>query len=809
MSSRIPSAVAFFAVFIVPTLPAQSGYRDAPLAIARMLDARPTPVLSLSPRRNWFVLAERKGQLAPITEVAAPHLKLAGSRIDPRSNGPANATGYLGLTLQRAKDRTQIVVAVPEGGRLSGPDWAPDGAKFTFTQTTDQGISLFLADTTGAVRRLTGPVLNLTHGPGCEWLDAGAKLLCATIPAGRGAAPVRSVTPTSAITQETEGKGVPAPTYEDLLKDATDEAFFEYYFATQYLIIGLDGKTTPFGPAGLITSVNPSPDDQWFLVNTVHRPYSYLFPWSRFPSRTELWRRDGSVAKVLGDRARIESTPNVRGAVLPGARGYRWRSDVAATLVWMEALDGGDPRTVADKRDRILALEAPFTGAPVTLAETEWRAGSLTWGRADFALLGESNAKERKSRTWIIDPSKPNTPGRLLFARSSDDRYGDPGSPLMMQTPDGRSLLQFSRNGKSLWLTGAGASPEGDRPFLDQLDLAMLKTKRLFRSQAPYYESVVAALDADAGTFLTRRESKTEPANYVQREMVLRRAPIQLTDVKDPAPEFAGVTSQLITYTRADGVKLSGTVYLPAGYNAARDGRLPFLFWVYPAEFGSADAASQVSGSPYRFVRPTGASQLFMLTQGYGVLDNPTFPIVGANGVEPNDSYVEQLELSAKAAIDTLVAMGVGDRDRMAVGGHSYGAFTTANLLAHTRLFKAGIARSGAYNRSLTPFGFQSELRTYWEAEAVYNRMAPFNYADKLKDPILFIHGADDDNQGTFPIQSERMYAAVKGNGGTARLVMLPGERHGYAARESIGQTLAEMSGWLDKYLKAPKALVP
>lgn len=810
MSIRRQAPLVAFAVALAAgPVSAQSGYRDAPAAIAKMLDARPTPVLSLSPRRNWFVLAERKGLLPPITEVAAPHLKLAGTRVDPRTNGPANQTGYLGLTLQRAKDRSQVVVQVPAGGRLSGPDWSPDGAKFTFTQSSNDGISLFLGDTTGAVRRLTGPILNLTHGGACDWLDGGARLLCATIPANRGPAPVRSETPTSAIAQETAGKGVPAPTYEDLLKDPTDEKFFDYYFVTQYAIVELDGKMTPFGKAGMVMSVTPSPDDQWFIVSTLHQPYSYLFPWSRFPARTEIWKRDGTVAKILDDKQAIQSAVNVRGATLPGPRGFRWRSDVAATLLWTEALDGGDPRTAVPKRDRILALDAPFIGDGKLFFETEWRAGGITWGRPDFALLSESNAKDRKSRTWIIDPSKPQAAPRLLWERSSDDRYGDPGSPMMMQTPDGRSLLQFSKDGKSLWLSGAGASPEGDRPFLDKLDLATLKTTRLFRSEAPYYESVVAALDADGGTFLTRRESKTEPGNYFQRDVIKRRAPTALTDVKDPAPEFAGITSKLITYTRADGVKLSGTVYLPAGYDAARDGRLPFLLWVYPAEFGSADAASQISGSPYRFVRPSGASQLFLLTQGYGILDNPTFPIVGRDGKEPNDTYVEQLEMSAKAAIDTLVAMGVGDRDRMAVGGHSYGAFTTANLLAHTRLFKAGIARSGAYNRSLTPFGFQNEQRTYWESQDVYNRMAPFNYADKLKDPILFIHGVDDDNQGTFPIQSERMYAAVKGNGGTARLVMLPGERHGYAARESIGQTLAEMTNWLDRFVKGKKELTP
>jgi dipeptidyl aminopeptidase/acylaminoacyl peptidase len=412
------------------------------------------------------------------------------------------------------------------------------------------------------------------------------------------------------------------------------------------------------------------------------------------------------------------------------------------------------------------------------------------------------------TRTWIINPSNPAAPPRKLWERSSDDRYGNPGSPMMMQTPDGRSLLHFSRDGRSLWLTGAGSSPEGDRPFLDRLDLRTLQTTRLWQSQAPYYESIVAALDADRGTWLTRRESQDEPANYWQRDLVLRRAPIQLTDAPDPAPAFAGVSKERLTYTRADGVVLSGTLYLPPGYDRGRDGPLPTLFWVYPSEFATADAASQVTGSPYRFTRPGGASHLFLLTQGYAVFDNPTFPIVARDGGESNDTYVEQLELSAKAAIDTLVAMGVTNRDLVAVGGHSYGAFTTANLLAHTRLFKAGLARSGAYNRTLTPFGFQSERRTYWEAQDVYLRMSPFNYANQLEDPILFIHGMDDNNQGTFPIQSERMYAAVKGNGGTARLVMLPNESHGYAARESVGHALAEMTEWLDRYLK-PKAMVP
>jgi dipeptidyl aminopeptidase/acylaminoacyl peptidase len=787
----------------------QDGYRQPAAQIAQMLDARPTPNLSLSPGRDWFVLQERAGLLPSIEEVAAPHLKLAGTRLNPATNGPAGSTGSIAMSLQRVRDQKIVPLTMPPGGKLSGPQWSPDGARFVFTQTTANGISLYVVDTTGSVRPVLGPILNAAHGSPCQWLDSGEQLLCATVPADRGAAPTRSEVPTGPATEESMGTAAPAPTYQDLLRDPTDEALFEYYFTTQYMIVSLDGTMTPFGTKGLTVSVNPSPDGDWFLVQTVQKPFSYQYPWSRFPARTEVWRKDGTVAKVLKNTTEVEITPTARGAVLPGPRAWRWHGDAPATLMWTEALDGGDPKASIAKRDRIMALAAPFTGNGEVFAETEWRAGGITWGRPDFALLSESWPESRMTRTWIINPSAPGSAPRLLWERKSDDRYGNPGSPLTRQTTDGRSLLHFSRDGRSLWLTGAGASPAGDQPFLDRLDLRTLKTTRLWQSESPYYETVVDAIDADAGVFLTRRESQQEPGNYFQRDIRRRRAPIQLTDVPDPAPAFAGITSTMINYTRADGIKLSGRLYLPAGYDAARDGALPFLLWVYPAEFASAEAASQVSGSPYRFTRPGGASHLFLLTQGYGILDNPTFPIVGTDSIEPNDSYVEQLELSAKAAIDTLVAMGVADRGRVAVGGHSYGAFTTANLLAHTRLFKAGIARSGAYNRTLTPFGFQSERRNYWEAQDVYLKMSPFNFANQIKDPILFIHGADDNNQGTFPVQSTRMYAAVKGNGGTTRLVMLPGEAHGYSARESVGHTLAEMTEWLDRYLKAPREMTP
>ena len=194
------------------------------------------------------------------------------------------------------------------------------------------------------------------------------------------------------------------------------------------------------------------------------------------------------------------------------------------------------------------------------------------------------------------------------------------------------------------------------------------------------------------------------------------------------------------------------------------------------------------------------------MLNGYAVLDNAAMPIVG-DPRTVNDHFVEQVVMDAKAAVEKAVAMGVTDPARVGVGGHSYGAFMTANLLCHTDLFAAGIARSGAYNRTLTPFGFQSESRTLWQAPDMYFKVSPFLSADKIKGALLLIHGEADNNPGTFPVQSERMYQAVRGNSGTVRYVSLPYESHGYEARESVGHTLYEMITWFDKYVKnAPSA---
>jgi dipeptidyl aminopeptidase/acylaminoacyl peptidase len=798
-------ATVALSLIVAPGAYAQA-YKQPPAPIAQILDAPATPAVQLSPDRTTLLLLERPG-LPSIADVSAPELRLAGLRFDPNTNGPSRENNYTAMSLMPVSGGAtrRIAMTLPAGASIANVQWAPGGQKVAFTVTTQGTITLWVAElATATAKQVTSRALNGVLGAPCDWVDA-ARLACRTIPENRGAAPVQGGTPTGPIEQETmSGKAERAATYQDLLKSPTDEALFEYYATSQLVLVTLDGKLTKLGSPEMLRRVDASPDGRFLLVDVVHRPFSYQVPLQYFPTRTEVRDLTGAVARLVVDRPLVERVPWRGDATIPGPRSASWRADATSTLVWIEALDNGDPDVKAARRDRVLMLDAPFTASARTLVETEWRAGAIIWGRADLALASEAQQKDRKVRQWIIDPSGKAQP-RMLWERSSEDRYANPGSFMTVRNAAGRTVLLTSADGASAYLNGDGASAEGDRPFTDRLELATGKATRLFQSQAPYYEQPIAWIDERGGRLLTRRESKTDVPNYWSRDLVRRMAPMQLTRFADPAPQFAGVTSQLITYTRADGVKLSATVYLPPGYDKAKDGPLPFFLWAYPLEYRSREAASQVVGSPYRFVRPTGASHLFLLTQGYGVMDNPTMPIVGENGKEPNDTYVEQLVASARAAVDTIVAMGVADRERIGVGGHSYGAFMTANLLAHTRLFRAGIARSGAYNRTLTPFGFQGEDRTYWEANELYTTMSPFTNANKIKDPILLIHGMADDNTGTYPIQSERMYAALKGNGATTRYVQLPAEAHGYRARESVGHTLAEMVGWLDRFVKPRK----
>jgi dipeptidyl aminopeptidase/acylaminoacyl peptidase len=776
-----------------------SVYRTPPQVLVDIIDAPPTPAVQVDPHHQWLLLLERPS-LPPISELAERELRLGGLRFRPRNHAPSRSGYVTGLRLTRLADGTERRVSgIPEGARITNLRWSPDGSRFAFTNLLPDGVELWVADLAGAQARRIASGLNLTAGVDPRWLADSKTLVCALVDPGLGPEPAVSEVPPGPVLRESAGRAAPARTFQDLLKSASDETLFEYYLTSRLAKVTLDGQVTPIGASGLVFDVSPSPDGRYLLVETVHRPFSYLVPADRFPRKIEVWDLDGKPVHTAADLPLQEEIPISFDSVATGPREVSWREDAPATLFWVEALDGGDAGREAAERDRALQLAAPFQGSPATLATLPYRYAGVEWGNDNLALLNEFWFKTRKTRTWIVQPGGKAAPA-VLFDRSSEDRYSDPGFPLTTQDARGRTVLRTADNGRTLFLAGEGASAEGDRPFLDALDLSTRKTRRLFHSAAPYYEIPVDLLDDAGKQILQRRESVDQPPNFYVRDLASGKLR-QFTKFPHPTPQLAGAKKELIRYKRADGVQLTGTLYTPAGWKPA-DGPLPLVMWAYPQEFKSADAAGQVTDSPYRFVRAGAGSPLVWLTQGYAVLDDPTMPIVGEGTKEPNDSYVQQLVASAQAAVDEVVRRGVADRRRIAIGGHSYGAFTTANLLAHSDLFAAGIAESGAYNRTLTPFGFQSEERDIWHAAEIYVQMSPFMCADKVKNPLLLIHGQADNNPGTDPIQSERYFNALKGNGALARLVYLPLESHDYRGRESVLHVLWESYEWLDKYVK-------
>jgi dipeptidyl aminopeptidase/acylaminoacyl peptidase len=687
-------------------------------------------------------------------------------------------------------------VHLPADAYLSEPRWSPDSRYFAFTETTPAGIALWVGDAASAqARQIASVRINAVMGELLEWMPDSHTLLVETVPERRGNPPTDMRVPDGPIIQESDGKKAPAATFEDLLASPHDEDLFDYYATAQLATVDVaSGRLALVGKPAIFLDVSPSPDGSHILAVRVHHPYSYLLPVEAFPKDVEVWDRNGKLEYTLASLPLEEHVP-IEG-VPTGARDYEWLPTQAATLVWAEALDGGDTRAKVPYHDHLLMLAFPFKEQPKELAKLEQRFLRITWGENGIGLVRDYDRSRRWTRTFLLDASQPGKTLKLAWERSIRERYRDPGTPLMHTLANGKRVML--QQGSSIFLDGPGASAKGDFPFLDRFDLESLKAERIFQCADGAYESVTAVTSADGSRFITRHESPSEPPNYLMRTAGSneKRA---LTNFPDPQPELRGITKQIVTYKRADGVPLSFTLYLPPNYKQGE--RLPTIVWAYPLEFSDADTAGQVSGSSYRFTTISGISHLFLLTQGYAVLDNATMPVVGDPDTM-NNTYVEQIVSSAKAAIDKAAEMGVTDPNRVGVGGHSYGAFMTANLLAHSDLFRAGVARSGAYNRTLTPFGFQSERRTLWEAPEMYIKISPFMFADKIKHPILLIHGMADNNSGTFPIQSERMYQAIKGNGGIVRYVQLPYEAHGYVARESTEHTLYEMVAWFDKWVK-------
>jgi dipeptidyl aminopeptidase/acylaminoacyl peptidase len=799
MNKKIKMSV-IFTLIIFTAAWAENDYKMPPKAIADLVDAPGTPGVSVSPNKKHILILER-ASLPSIEELSQPELRLAGLRINPATNGRSRTRYYTGMIIQDLGSGVQKrVKGLPKNGRISNVSWSPNAKHIAMTVTHGVQINLYLVKAaSGRASLLLKTPLNAIYGSPFSWLSDSKSILAKTILSGREEPPRPSLVPQGPVIQENMGKIAPVRTYQDLLSNADDEALFAYYMNAQMVLVNLKGKAKNIGKPGMIRFAEPSPNGKYILMKTIHRPFSYLVPLYRFPMRVDVLDIHGKTISVLRDMPLAESLPKGFGAVLTGPRSFGWRADAGAVIYYVNALDGGDPKAAADFRDEIFTMDAPFNQSAESLMQLDLRYAGIMWGNDHIALAYTREWGTRRTTTWMMNPDKPAMPKKIID-RLYEDRYSDPGSPMLHRNKYGRNVLLFSQDGETVFLSGVGSSPDGDRPFVDEFNLMNGQSKRLWRSASPYYERPVTMIDGGKQVVLTSRETTEEPVNYYLRNMADGSVD-PVTNFTHPYPQMKGVYKEMITYKRHDGIDLSATLYLPPGRKPG-DGPLPLLMWAYPREFKTAKAASQVVGSPHRFVRISPTSPLIMLSYGYAVLSGPTMPIIGEGDKEPNDTYIKQLVSSAQAAADEMVKRGITTPDQMAIGGHSYGAFMVANLLAHSDIYQAGVARSGAYNRTLTPFGFQAEERTFWEAPEVYFAMSPFMHTQKVNEPILLIHGEADNNSGTFPVQSKRYYHALKGHGATAKLVMLPHESHGYRARESVMHMLWETANWLDTYVR-------
>ena len=825
LDAQLTSTPSFAAFSQAGTSEASSGYNRPPKNILDVMLAPTPPVPIVSPTADSILLVSWQNY-PTIARVATPFLRLAGVRVEPKNHSKHDTPGGYGITpcassfdLVHIADHAKVHVALPAGACPGDPMWTADGKHFAFVNIASDAVELWVGDArSGEAHQVPGVRLNPMFDDAAQWMPDQKMLLVKLVPNGMGATPAESSAPSGPGIQETEGQKGQSSTYEnrDTLTNKHDEDVFDYFATSQLALLNAEsGAITPIGKQANFESLDPAPDGVHILVTSIHKPYSYVTTYDRFPQEVEVWNVSNAsnvqihtVASLpLADRVPIHGVP-------VGPRDFSWRATDPATLVWAEALDGGDWNVNVPARDKILIQKAPFDSPAVELMRTEQRYAGFAWSELpNTALLTDYDENRHWFRAYIADIDHPAQKPRLVWDLSTDEHYKNPGSPVFRILANGRAVIR--EDGDSIYLRGVGSSPDGDRPFLDRLNLKTLKTERIFRSDKTSYERFLAFSASDTKNFLTWHQSPTDPPNAFVRtvgqslnapdgEAAFASTSAAITQLPDPTPEVRAIKKQLIKFKRADGLDLSFTLYTPPNYQPGK--RVPAILYAYPLDYADASTAGQVTGSQETFTQLR--QYRLLLLAGYAIIDNASFPIIG-DPKKAYDTYLDQLVADAKAAVDEAVRLGVVDPDRIGVTGHSHGALMTVNLVAHSDLFRAGVATSGSYNKTLTPFGFQSERRSVWEAPEVYMKVSPFFSADKLKVPLLIMHGAEDANPGTTPIQSTKLYEAIRGNGGTARLVVLPHEPHWYTALESNEQEIYEMVRWFDKYVKdapAPNA---
>lgn len=779
------------------------GYQTPSKEIVDLIDVQRAPAVWIDNARENMVFLYRDA-FKTIAELSEAELRLAGLRINPATNIGSRTTYYRDIKLQRLGKTGSAILDVkglPEKPRMANLIWSPDQKYLAFTNTDADGVRLWVIDVAKAeARMLSTQKLNANLDDVMNWMADSRSVLVRMVPDSRQPLiDTRAMIPTGPVISSNDGQKAQNRTYQDLLANRADEFNFEQLATSVIRQIDLDGNQTDWAPAAMYGQMSVSPDGNYVLVNTIERPFSYLVTYDRFPTTASVYNRAGQLLKTISQTPLTEELPQGYMACISGIRELRWRSDRPASLIYVQALDGGDPGREVEFRDEVFELPAPFDGTARSILKTRGRFLGITWGSEQLAVATDSWWNTRNMKTYLFNPSDPAQQPVVLWDRNYQNIYSNPGQFLTTRNQFNRQVL--SLNGSEAYLIGAGFSEKGQFPFLDKMDLKTRRITRLY--QSAYTDKLEELSDyiPEKQQLLVRIQSPTEFPNYYYRKLK-SKTPQQITFFENPFTSIAGIKKQVIKYKREDGVELSGMLYLPAGYDPASGEKLPMIMWAYPTEYKDKSSAGQSSQNPNQFTYPFWGSPIVWVAKGFAVLDKAAFPIVGEGSEQPNDTFVKQLVANAKAAIDAVDSLGYIDRTRVAVGGHSYGAFMTANLLTHSDLFAAGIAQSGAYNRTLTPFGFQAEERNYWEAPEVYYEMSPFSYADKMKHPLLLIHGEADNNSGTFPMQSERYFNALKGLGATVRLVLLPKESHGYEARESVMHMFWEQEQWLNKYLK-------
>lgn len=778
-------------------------YQKPPQSILDLADYQRAPSVSMDTKKEYMLLTYRN-TYKTLDDLNQEELRLGGLRINPVTNISSTVTYSNNIKIRKIKDHNEIQVSgLPENPKISNLSWSPNEKKISFSNTTATGVELWVVDVALAkATKLTDANVNANLGNPFSWFNDNETILVKMLPKNK---PIlldsKKELPSGPIISNADGTKSQNRTYQDLLKNKADETNFETILTAELHKVSLDGKATVYKNADLYAGETFSPDGNFLMITTIQRPFSYIVPLSRFPSKTVVYDLSGKAVKTVNETPLNEIIPKGFMAVRKGKRNMNWRNDQPATLFFVTALDEGDPANKVAFRDEIFLWNAPFEASPVSLAKTEQRYNGIIWGNETTAILSDEWYDTRNERTFVINPSHPNQAPQLIFDRNAQDMYSNPGNFETRKNQYGKRVLAIENN--AAFLIGDGFTKDGQFPFIAEFNLKTLKTNRLYTSTyKDKKEDILSIEDFKKGTVLVQIQSKNDYPNYFFRNIKKKKELTPITAFANPFESIKNVHKEVIKYKRKDGVELSGTLYLPAGYDRKKKEKLPLLIWAYPAEYKDKNSAGQSNQNPNEFTFPYYGSFVYWVTRGYAVLDDAAFPIIGEGTTEPNDNFISQLVDNAEAAIDAVDQLGYINRKKVAVGGHSYGAFMTANLLSHSSLFACGIARSGAYNRTLTPFGFQREQRNYWESPEVYNTMSPFMNADKMKTPMLLVHGEADNNPGTFTLQTERYFQALKGLGAPARMVILPKESHGYAAKENILHLLWEQDQFLEKYLK-------